>query len=750
MATADLRKSSSDAVISTLKWVRKQGFKPVALHKQSKASIDDKFIDPAYKPPSDDLWLGRDLGIGVVVGPKQGGPVDIDLDCQEAIFFAARFLPQTAAIFGRKSKLKSHYLYRIDAETFVKRAFNDPLIKPGAGGTTIIEMRGDGGHQTVFPGSIHELSGEEVVWHDALFPEVPRVDPEILEKAVKKIAIATLIVRHMWVEGQRNEVLKHLAGMFYYLEWSDEETKDLIRAIMEYTGDEDKTRLRTVTATYKKGESGGKITGSNTLRDFIGDAKLVDRILEWAGSEQAGLLQAYNERFACVTVEGKFRIAETTPLNKGEPPTLYAINDFLNVMATDTMVVDGEKGPKKLGKADLWLANPRRRSYRSLDFLPGQEDTGQVLNLWTGWATDAKKGGSCKAWLDLLYYTICGQHDDTYSWMLHWFANIVREPMNKSLTAPVVIGMQGAGKSLLFGYFGEILGPAYTVITNEEHIYGRFNQHLGTTLLLHSEEALYGGERKHKGILKSLITDNYRMFEPKGINAKQIKNHLRLVLTSNDIHAAPAETGDRRYTILDLEGRKAPITTVNAVLKELKETGPAALFDYLLTMPYDPQLARVNIKNDSLAAMKQINLDPAAAWWYDCLKNGQLLPDYLVWACRPEKAEWPMSVSSAALFVSMKIKSRERNIRYTPEPTGFALQLNKMLGVKLNRQQKYYTNPMSDMAPQEVKLLSSKQSTIVNMPNLLECRKSFEDYIGQDITWPRDADKDDTPAYAQF
>lgn len=735
--------SSSDAVIQTLKWIRRQGFKPVPLRKASKAALDEKYTDPNYLPKGDDFWMGRDLGVGCLTGPKQGGPIDIDLDCQEAVFFARRFLPPSAALFGRETKRSSHYLYRVELDEMPKKAYVDPVSR-----STIIELRGDGGHQTVFPGSIHEGTGELIEWEDKTFPDVPRVNSEALEKAVKKVAIATMVVRHMWSEGQRNEICKHLAGMFYYMGWDQEEVKDVIVAIMDYTEDTDRTRVRTVISTYKKGEKGGKITGSTALKKFMGDDRVVDRIMEWSGTEASLILQEYNERFAVVTVKGKFRVAETICIDQGEQPILFAKNDFLDFTAPET--VPGDKGP--VPKARIWLANPKRRTYRSLGFLPGVEDASPVLNLWTGWAVQPNPNASCRAWLDLMYYIICGSDDETFQWMLHWFANIVREPLEKQITAPVITGVQGAGKSLAVSYFGKILGNNFTPVTNPEHIFGKFNAHLATTLLLHSEEALYAGDKKHSDIIKSLITDKTFMHERKGVDAESIKNYLRLILTSNNEWAAAVEPGDRRYTILDLGGRKVKPELAVAVGEELNDGGSAALFHYLLTMDYDPKLARVNLKNEALATMKKIGLDPVAAWWYECLMAGQLLPDYLVWASRPTKdsAEWPQVVSSQALFASMCIAVRDKKFRYSPDQTSFSLKLNKMTNTLLERKQKYYVNPMGDDFPREIKLLQAKQYTIMNMPSLAECRKAFEYHIGQPLTWPQELDNDDKPPYAQF
>jgi hypothetical protein len=43
--------------------------------------------------------------------------------------------------------------------------------------------------------------------------------------------------------------------------------------------------------------------------------------------------------------------------------------------------------------------------------------------------------------------------------------------------------------------------------------------------------------------------------------------------------------------------------------------------------------------------------------------------------------------------------------------------------------------------------LSDRQSTIVNMPTLDECRKAFERYLGQSINWTEASDIVVEPRY---
>ena len=154
----------------------------------------------------------------------------------------------------------------------------------------------------------------------------------------------------------------------------------------------------------------------------------------------------------------------------------------------------------------------------------------------------------------------------------------------------------GAGKSLVLSYFSRILGKAFVTVTNDEHIHGRFNSHLTNALVLHSEEALYAGDKKHASVIRSLITDQTRILELKGIDARQIRNYLRLIITSNDLYSAPVKPGDRRYNIFEMQSRKASPKLVERVLQELAETGPQALHHFLLKQfEYDGEIGRAHV-----------------------------------------------------------------------------------------------------------------------------------------------------------
>jgi hypothetical protein len=735
----DGQDGSSLTVIRTYKWAEKNGIKVTPLTKGAKAAIDQNYADPSYQSPPLDRWIKNDLGIGVITGPVNSGPVDIDLDCAEAIHFAPYFLPPTQAVFGRKSKPRSHYLYRVDTPTFDKFAIVD-RAKAAASVTTIVEARGER-HQTAAPGTINP-SGEIVEWAHDPMPELTTVPAQELVRSVQKIALATLVARYVWGAGNHNAPTLYLTGTFFYLKWSQEEVEQFITALMEWDGDKDTgARIGTVRNTYKKGEQGKKIQGAGVLRKQLKDDDLTDRILELAGNPTINLLNEYNERYACVTLGSQFRIAKTD-VTPGDDIQFFSADNWKLITATDYM----QGTTKPVTKGSVWLASPTRRTYSKVDFLPGQEDTTPVLNLWTGWAVQPCDG-DCSAWLDLVRNVLCGGSDELSTWMLNWLANIVLEPMKKSRTSLVLSSHeQGIGKTLAINYFGKILGEGsgYVSVANGEQITGKFNSHLSRALLLHSEEAIFAGDKKHASIIKSLITDSTRTWEPKNVDPITVKNYVRLVSTSNDDRAAAAQMKDRRYTMIDASGAVLSKSLQDAVVKEFETTGPAALLKYLTQeFKYDPEIPQTTIKTQALFDTQMQNSDPVDAWWLDVLREGVLVPEELKDMTKPQDDDWPAVVASKVLHYSAVLNLRAQGVRRLPVREEFAKRLNRMVGVKLERKPVRFVLEDVIERPRDFKEwgFGDRQLAITNMPSLEDCRTAFEEYSGSKVEWP---DPDDT------
>lgn len=141
------------------------------------------------------------MNVGINLGEPSRGLTDIDLDCHEALELAAKMLPPTPAIFGRASKPRSHWLYI--AEGAITDQFCDIPEEGKSRGATLVEFRatprsrvgqGVGGHQTVFPGSVHP-SGEVIEWDDGAGEPAPIAAAELRQRAAE-LACACLLARH--------------------------------------------------------------------------------------------------------------------------------------------------------------------------------------------------------------------------------------------------------------------------------------------------------------------------------------------------------------------------------------------------------------------------------------------------------------------------------------------------------------------------------------------------------------------------
>jgi hypothetical protein len=125
--------------------------------------------------------------VGLLTGEPSGWLVDVDLDVQEAVEIAGRFLPQTLTS-GRESRPHSHWWFR--AEGAENREYKDT-----DGKKRLVEVRSTG-RQTLVAPSIHP-SGEEYTWHKESGLAVAQIPPEELEAQVRELATATLIARHL-------------------------------------------------------------------------------------------------------------------------------------------------------------------------------------------------------------------------------------------------------------------------------------------------------------------------------------------------------------------------------------------------------------------------------------------------------------------------------------------------------------------------------------------------------------------------
>jgi hypothetical protein len=242
-------------------------------------------------------------GVCVQLGWASDGLTDVDLDSVEALALATEFdhfLPPTAAVFGRSSKPRSHYLYVTklsdDSSLGATIQFRDSQAADAA---MLLELRvgaGDSAAATLFPPSEHP-SGETVTWATAGGCDPAEVDGEDLHRRVKILAAAALLVRHYPSSGARHEAMLVLGGVLARAEWNAEQIAQFVEAVATVASDEEcNDRVRAAKSAADHLASGGDIAGLPRMRE-VWTAEVADQFAQWlelggGGESAAGQAKA--------------------------------------------------------------------------------------------------------------------------------------------------------------------------------------------------------------------------------------------------------------------------------------------------------------------------------------------------------------------------------------------------------------------------------------------------------------------------
>ena len=179
----------SAVVTAALSYLR-QGYAPLPLEPRRKKPRGAAWQKTALAAADVPAAFGPSDNLGLLLGYPGGCLVDVDLDCPEALALAPHLLPQTPSMFGRASSPRAHWLYL--APKTKTAQYKDSSVSPPL---MLVELRSTGA-QTMVPPSLHP-DGERVRWEPGAEGAVPSmVEPRELAEAVRKLAVACLLVRH--------------------------------------------------------------------------------------------------------------------------------------------------------------------------------------------------------------------------------------------------------------------------------------------------------------------------------------------------------------------------------------------------------------------------------------------------------------------------------------------------------------------------------------------------------------------------
>ena len=345
------------------------------------------------------------------------------------------------------------------------------------------------------------------------------------------------------------------------------------------------------------------------------------------------VLRELNSRHAVLLQEGGKTLVlswEATEVDPNrEAPVLQTFTDFKNRYCNRLVEVGLNRDNQPILKSwgEVWLNHPRRREFFGLRFYPGREETvNGYLNMWRGWPVEPKEG-DWSLMKKHIYDVLAGGNEDYFNYIMNWAANAVQHPELPAEVALVFRGGRGTGKGVFARALKAMFGQHGLQILSSNHITGKFNAHLRDCCLLFADEAIRPGNKDGESILKGLITEPEIPIERKRIDLSPARNHLHIIMASNEEWVIPAGIDERRFAIFDVNSTHQQERSYFEPLHKqiLSEAGLAAMLHELLHRDIKDWHPRYDVPQTSaLKEQKKQGLSPFDQFILNILEEGEL------------------------------------------------------------------------------------------------------------------------------
>ena len=327
-----------------------------------------------------------------------------------------------------------------------------------------------------------------------------------------------------------------------------------------------------------------------------------------------------NKKHAVVHTDQFYILTEKRhSLHEGIDFTLESKQSFLNTY--ENKLINCSDG-KTRNKARIWLSHEKRRQYHGITFDPTTLDHKNGLyNIWKGFPFTPIKG-CCKKFKDHIRDVICSKNQEYFNYVWSWLAHLVQKP-NELSPVLVLMGEQGTGKNTFVDPIGEIFGMHYLPLDNINQFLGNFNFHLKNAVLIHGNEAVWGGNKQALGKLKAMVTEKDCVIEGKGKDQIRMRNFKHLILSSNEDWPVHLERDARRFLVLNISNiHKDDRPYFVDIRKELANGGLQAILYDLLNeniSDFNPWLLP---QNAEAFAVKMMSASSPEKYIYEALFQG--------------------------------------------------------------------------------------------------------------------------------
>jgi hypothetical protein len=216
-----------------------------------------------------------------------------------------------------------------------------------------------------------------------------------------------------------------------------------------------------------------------------------------------------------------------------------------------TTKIDGKKQNHNFGNA--WTTDPNAKIYTKIVFDPLFKDK-EAFNLFNKFCDFNNDQKLKQVSIDMVLEhvnTICGYDNESYEYLLNYFAHIVQFPAEKVPSAIIMFGEEGIGKNTLLNLIRDVIGKQYYGESSESSdLFGKHAMGMYKKMIFCYDESEKNDTKAFMSRLKTLTTSETLRVEPKYMNAFSVQNYCRLFFPTNAREPFQITKGARRWVYL--------------------------------------------------------------------------------------------------------------------------------------------------------------------------------------------------------
>jgi hypothetical protein len=215
-------------------------------------------------------------------------------------------------------------------------------------------------------------------------------------------------------------------------------------------------------------------------------------------------------------------------------------------------------------------------------------------------------------------------------------------------------------------------------------------------------------------------------------------------MSTNESWAVPVDHDARRFFMPTISAARAGDRAYfDALANEMNNGGPACLLAYLLAFDYSDIDLRSVPKTAELARQKHLSLSSGQKFWFEHLNSGELVQPEQMTGDNDSWADGPIFVSKRAVADTYLKHAIAANDRYRDTPQILWSRIDEACrGPNGEQLIKRSSGKRSFADPNRLDggLPLHYLDRFVLFPSLDDCRKAFERWARQTISWEANTD----------